>query len=89
RRLVPAGSPGRSLHLEIEGSGGGDWYIALDSPAARGSAEQVVAQVALEGVEFCRLVAGHVRPVDAAAGQRGDREAISDVLCAAASLSRL
>ncbi|MYQ78288.1 MULTISPECIES: zf-HC2 domain-containing protein [unclassified Streptomyces] len=88
-RLVSAGSPGRSLHLEIEGSGGGDWYIALDSPAALGSAEHVVAQVALEGVEFCRLVAGHVPPVEAAAGQRGDREAISDVLSAAASLSRL
>ncbi|MGW6591222.1 maleylpyruvate isomerase N-terminal domain-containing protein, partial [Streptomyces globisporus] len=30
--LVTAGAPGRSLHLEIEGHGGGDWYIALDSP---------------------------------------------------------
>ncbi|TRV77792.1 MDMPI N domain containing protein [Streptomyces sp. 130] len=88
-RLVSAGSPGRSLHLEIEGSGGGDWYIALDSPAALGSAEHAVAQIALDGVEFCRLVAGHVPPVEAAAGQHGDREAIRDVLFAAASLSRL
>lgn len=89
RRLVAAGAPGRSLHLEIEGSGGGDWYIALDSPAALGSPDHTVAQVALDGVEFCRLVAGHVPPVEAAAGQRGDREAIQDVLFAAASLSRL
>ncbi|THA73222.1 MDMPI N domain containing protein [Streptomyces sp. A0642] len=89
RQLVTAGSPGRSLHLEVEGSGGGDWYIALDSPAALGSAEHTVAQVALDGVEFCQLVAGHVPPVEAAAGQRGDREAIRDVLFAAASLSRL
>ncbi|PZT75862.1 MULTISPECIES: zf-HC2 domain-containing protein [unclassified Streptomyces] len=89
RQLVTAGSPGRSLHLEIEGSGGGDWYVALDSPAALGSAEHSVAQVALDGVEFCRLVAGRVQPVEAAAGQRGDREAIRDVLFAAASLSRL
>ncbi|MFJ4503049.1 zf-HC2 domain-containing protein [Streptomyces sp. NPDC088864] len=89
RQLVTAGSPGRSLHLEIEGSGGGDWYVALDSPAALGSAEHSVAQVALDGVEFCRLLAGHVPPVEAAAGQRGDREAIRDVLFAAASLSRL
>lgn len=37
RHLVTAGSPGRSLHLEVEGSGGGDWYIPLDSPAALGS----------------------------------------------------
>ncbi|MEU2246969.1 zf-HC2 domain-containing protein [Streptomyces sp. NPDC019224] len=89
RQLVAAGSPGRSLHLEIEGSGGGDWYVALDSPAALGSAEHTVAQVALDGVEFCRLVAGHVPPVDAAAGRSGDREAIRDVLFTAASLSRL
>ncbi|MFB7913983.1 anti-sigma factor family protein [Streptomyces sp. NPDC056061] len=89
RHLVTAGSPGRSLHLEIEGSGGGDWYIPLDSPAALGSPDHAVAQVALDGVEFCRLVAGHVPPVEAAAGQQGDREAIRDVLFAAASLSRL
>ncbi|MFE4648185.1 maleylpyruvate isomerase N-terminal domain-containing protein [Streptomyces sp. NPDC056707] len=89
RHLVTAGSPGRSLHLEIEGSGGGDWYIALDSPAALGSPAHAVAQVALDGAEFCQLVAGHVSPVEAAAGQEGDREAIRDVLFAAASLSRL
>ncbi|MFJ6612891.1 zf-HC2 domain-containing protein [Streptomyces sp. NPDC091289] len=87
--LVAAGAPGRSLHLEIEGHGGGDWYIALDSPAAVGSPERAVAQVALDGVEFCRLVAGHISPVEAAAGQEGDREAIRDVLFATASLSRL
>lgn len=89
RQLVAAGSPGRSLRLEVEGRGGGDWYIALDSPAAVGCPEHTVAQVALDGVEFCRLVAGHISPVEAAAGQEGDREAISDVLFAAASLSRL
>ncbi len=87
--LVTAGTPGRSLHLEIEGHGGGDWYIALDSPAAVGAPELAVAQVALDGVEFCRLVAGRISPVEAAAGQEGDREAIRDVLFATASLSRL
>ncbi|MCX4823860.1 zf-HC2 domain-containing protein [Streptomyces sp. NBC_01142] len=89
RHLVTPGAPGRSLHLEVEGSGGGNWYIALDSPAATGSRDLAVAQVALDGVEFCRLVAGHVPPEEAAAGQDGDREAIRDVLFAAASLSRL
>ncbi|WP_405807796.1 zf-HC2 domain-containing protein [Streptomyces sp. NBC_00210] len=89
KHLVVPGTPGRSLHLEVEGSGGGNWYIALDSPAAVGSADEAVAQVALDGVEFCRLVAGHVSPEEAAAGQDGDREAIRDVLFAAASLSRL
>jgi hypothetical protein len=89
KHLVAAGAPGRSLHLEVEGSGGGNWFIALDSPAAVGSAEQTVAQVALDGVEFCRLLAGHISPEEAAAGQDGDREAVRDVLFAAASLSRL
>ncbi|MFD6528768.1 maleylpyruvate isomerase N-terminal domain-containing protein [Streptomyces sp. NPDC060184] len=89
KELVAAGSPGRSLHLEVEGRGGGDWYIPLDSPAAVGSADRAVAQIALDGVEFCELVAGHVEPVEAAVGQVGDRQAITDVLFAAASLSRL
>ncbi|MGW0499165.1 maleylpyruvate isomerase N-terminal domain-containing protein [Streptomyces sp. NPDC003007] len=89
RHLVAAGEPGRSLRLEIEGSGGGEWLIPLDSPAAKGSAEHEVAHVALDGVEFCRLAAGHVPPQEAAAGQVGDKEAIRDVLFAAASLSRM
>lgn len=87
--LVPAGAPGRSLRLEIEGAAGGQWLIPLDSPAAVGSAEFEVAHVALDGVEFCKLAAGHVPPEEAAAGQVGDREAIRDVLFAAASLSRM
>ncbi|WP_309505810.1 zf-HC2 domain-containing protein [Streptomyces pyxinae] len=89
QHLVVPGAPGRSLHLEVEGAGGGDWYIALDSPAAFGAPDRAVAQVAVEGEEFCRLVAGHVPPEEAALGRRGDREAIHDVLHAAASLSRL
>ncbi|WP_053743948.1 zf-HC2 domain-containing protein [Streptomyces sp. NRRL WC-3618] len=89
RHLVPAGEPGRSLRLEIEGSGGGEWLIPLDSPAALPSAAHEVAHVALDGTEFCQLAAGHVSPEEAAAGQDGDREAIRDVLFAAASLSRM
>ncbi|GHH47044.1 hypothetical protein GCM10018773_39000 [Streptomyces candidus] len=87
--LVTAGSPGRTLHLEVEGPGGGDWWIPLDSPAAVGSADRKVAHIALDGVEFCQLAAGHVSPQEAAAGQLGDRTAVRDVLFAAASLSRL
>ena len=87
--LVAAGRPGRSLRLEIEGNGGGEWLIPLDSPGAVGSAEFEVAHVALDDVEFCRLAAGHVPPEEAAAGQLGDPAAIRDVLFAAASLSRM
>ncbi|MCT2592657.1 zf-HC2 domain-containing protein [Streptomyces sp. N2-109] len=89
KRLSVPGAPGRTLHLEVEGSGGGDWYIPLDSPAASASPEEEVAHVALDGVEFCQLAAGHVAPQEVAAGQWGDREAIRDVLFAAASLSHL
>ncbi|MFJ3194822.1 zf-HC2 domain-containing protein [Streptomyces griseoviridis] len=89
RHLVPAGEPGRTLRLEIEGAGGGTWLIPLDSPAATGSAEHEVAHIALEGVEFCRLAAGHVPPREAPAGRLGDAEAIRDVLYATASMSRM
>ncbi|MFE9565633.1 maleylpyruvate isomerase N-terminal domain-containing protein [Streptomyces sp. NPDC006487] len=89
RGLVAAGAPGRTLHLEIEGAGGGGWDIALDSPAAKPSPEHTVARIALDGAEFCQLAAGHISPEEAAVGQNGDREAIRDVLFAAASLSRM
>lgn len=87
--LTEAGTPGRTLRLDVEGEGGGHWYIPLDSPAAIASPETTVATVALEGVEFCQLAAGHRQPEELATGQYGDREAIHDVLSATASLSRL
>ncbi|MBQ1119067.1 anti-sigma factor [Streptomyces sp. B15] len=87
--LAAAGAPGRTLHLEVEGNGGGDWYIPLDSPGARASPEGKVAHIALDGLEFCQLAAGHVPPLEAAAGQDGDLQAVRDVLYATASLSRL
>ncbi|MGW2325427.1 zf-HC2 domain-containing protein [Streptomyces sp. NPDC001700] len=89
RRLVEAGAPGRTLHLEVEGPGGGDWFIALDSPAAVGTREETVAQIALDPETFHQLAAGHVPPQEAAVGQQGDVEAIRDVLFATASLSRM
>ncbi|WP_461028448.1 zf-HC2 domain-containing protein, partial [Streptomyces sparsus] len=89
RQLTTAGAPGRTLHLEVEGSGGGHWYIPLDSPGTVPSPDRAVAHVALDGTEFCQLAAGHVPPLDAAAGAEGDQEAIRDVLLATASLSRL
>jgi hypothetical protein len=88
-RLVAAGSPGRSLLLEIEGNGGGRWYLPLDSPGALASEEGMVAHLAMDSVEFCQLAAGHIEPERIAAGQLGDRAVIRDVLFATASLSRL
>ncbi|WP_344629204.1 zf-HC2 domain-containing protein [Streptomyces glaucosporus] len=89
RRLTAAGAPGRTLRLEVEGPGGGEWYVPLDSPAALATPEQTVARLVMEGTEFCLLAAGHVPPQEAAAGQEGDREAIRDALWAVASLSRM
>lgn len=88
-RLAEAGVPGRSLLLEIEGAGGGQWYLPLDSPGAAASRDRTVAHVALDGVEFCQLAAGHLEPERIAVGQSGDRDVIRDVLHATASLSRL
>ncbi|MEU6817153.1 maleylpyruvate isomerase N-terminal domain-containing protein [Streptomyces sp. NPDC046860] len=88
RGAAPARTPARSLRLEIEGAAGGQWLIPLDSPAGP-VPEHEVAHVALDGVEFCRLAAGHLTPEETTAGQRGDREAIRDVLTATASLSRM
>ncbi|MGV9850508.1 zf-HC2 domain-containing protein [Streptomyces sp. NPDC003442] len=89
RRLVEAGTPGRTLHLQVEGTGGGDWYIPLDSPAATAAPEEAVATIALDQEAFYLLASGHVPPQEAAAGLSGDTEAIRDVLFATASLSRL
>ncbi|MEU8589108.1 zf-HC2 domain-containing protein [Streptomyces sp. NPDC048664] len=87
---APGDRAGRALRLQIEGSGGGQWLIPLDSPDGTDVATgPEVAHLALDGVEFCRLAAGHVPPEEAATGQTGDREAIRDVLFAAASLSRM
>ncbi|MER5491297.1 zf-HC2 domain-containing protein [Streptomyces sp. NPDC002490] len=83
------GAPARSVRLEIEGFGGGDWHIPLDPPGGADPAVHVVAHVALDDTEFCRLAAGHVAPEEAAAGREGDRRAIQEVLAATASLSRL
>ncbi|QKW10832.1 MDMPI N domain containing protein [Streptomyces sp. NA04227] len=86
-RPVGVGSPGRSLRLEVEGAGGGQWLIPLDSPHATGSAAHEVAHLALDGVEFCRLAAGRVAPREAVAGEHGDRDAVHEVLCAASRLA--
>jgi uncharacterized protein (TIGR03083 family) len=88
-RLVAAGTQGRSLHLHIEGNGGGHWDISLDSPGALASRDNAIASIALDSVEFCHLTAGHIAPERVAVGQEGDSTAIRDVLFAAASLSRL
>ncbi|WP_326597396.1 zf-HC2 domain-containing protein [Streptomyces sp. NBC_01803] len=91
-RLTTAGATGRTIHLEVEGAGGGHWYIPLDSPTAavaRTETRSAVAHVALDDVVFCQLAAGRITPEEAASGGEGDPAVIRDVLFAAAALSRL
>jgi hypothetical protein len=88
-RLVTAGTPGRCLHLHVEGRGGGHWYVPLDSPGAAAPAESAVARLAVDSLDFCRLAAGHLTPAEVPVGHDGDPEAVRDVLTACAALSRL
>ncbi|MEW1908585.1 zf-HC2 domain-containing protein [Kitasatospora sp. NPDC085895] len=82
---VPAGSPGRSLRLVIDGPAAGEWLIPLDGP---GGPAEPVAEMALDGLEFCYLAAAHRDPDLIPVGREGDREAIRQVLHALPLLSR-
>ncbi len=69
--LVTAGEPGAACGWRSRARAAASELIPLDSPGAVGSAEHEVAHVALDGVEFCRLAAGHVPPAEAAGGSAG------------------
>ncbi|MER5865824.1 zf-HC2 domain-containing protein [Kitasatospora sp. NPDC002040] len=81
----PLTGPGRVLRLVIEGPAAGEWLIPLDGPGTGGPQ---VAELVLDGLEFCNLVAAHRDPDRIPAGEYGDRTAIRDVLRAAPLLSR-
>ncbi|BFV57745.1 zf-HC2 domain-containing protein [Kitasatospora sp. CMC57] len=81
----PAAGPGRVLRLVIEGPASGEWLIPLDGA---GTAGPPVAELVLDGIEFCNLVAAHRDPDRIPAGEHGDRGAIREVLRAAPLLSR-
>lgn len=83
------GTPGRSLRLQIEGESGGDWYLPLDGPEGPAEQNNCVSHVVLDEVEFCRVAAGHLAPLQAAVGQDGDQTAVVELLYAMASMSRL
>ena len=68
-------------YLEIEGAGGGEWYIPLDSPGAAGSPGAQRWRTS----RWTAWSSASWRPAtgsrtDLAAGQEGDRDAIHDVL---------
>ncbi|WP_431679982.1 MDMPI N domain containing protein [Kitasatospora sp. KL5] len=87
-RAQPAAAaavPGRALRLVIDGPAAGEWLIPLDGA---GEGAEPVAEMALDGLEFCYLAAAHRDPDRIPVGEEGDREAIRQVLHALPLLSR-
>ncbi|MFF3641146.1 maleylpyruvate isomerase N-terminal domain-containing protein [Streptomyces sp. NPDC002564] len=87
--VLEPGAAERSLRLEIEGESGGAWYLPLDTPGGRAGPDNCVSHLVLPEVDFCRLAAGRLSPLQVAAGQQGDRTAIVELLHAVSSMSRL
>ncbi|WP_051969959.1 zf-HC2 domain-containing protein [Kitasatospora azatica] len=97
RQAAFAGGPaetgdGRVLRLVIEGPASGEWLIPLDGPARQASPEppqaDPVAELVMDGVEFCQLAAAHRDPEHLPVGEYGDRAAIRELLTAVPLLSR-
>ncbi|MCX4747275.1 maleylpyruvate isomerase N-terminal domain-containing protein [Kitasatospora sp. NBC_01287] len=92
---APAPGPGRTLRLVIEGPASGEWLIPLDggppdatAAAALAPPGDPVAEVVIDGVEFCQLAAAHRDPERLPVGEHGDRAAIRELLAAVPLLSR-
>lgn len=68
----------------IEGLAAGEWVVPLDG-AAEG---ETVAELVIDGVEFCQLAAAHRDPARLPVGEYGDRAAIRELLTALPLLSR-
>jgi hypothetical protein len=90
----PAAAPGaaRVLRLVIEGPASGQWLVPLDGPAPPGPPAEwslePVAELVMDGVEFCQLAAAHRDPAQLPVGEYGDRAAIRELLAAVPLLSR-
>ncbi|GAB2709917.1 zf-HC2 domain-containing protein [Kitasatospora kifunensis] len=101
---APTGGSARTVRLVIEGPANGQWLIPLDGPprdeasgepgtasdlvAENLAAENPVAELVIDGVEFCQLAAAHRDPDRLPVGEYGDRAAIREVLTAVPLLSR-
>ncbi|MFF7632331.1 maleylpyruvate isomerase N-terminal domain-containing protein [Kitasatospora sp. NPDC008050] len=89
-----AGGSARTLRLVIEGPANGEWLIPLDGTAHREESSEAaamgdpVAELVIDGVEFCQLAAAHRDPDRLPVGEYGDRAAIREVLAAVPLLSR-
>ncbi|MEU9128322.1 sigma factor [Kitasatospora sp. NPDC048540] len=81
----PAGDR-RLLRLVIDGPAAGEWRIPLDGLQDDGGPP--VAEMVLDGLEFCYLAAAHRDPDLLPVGRHGDLAAIREVLHAVPLLSR-
>jgi hypothetical protein len=78
------------VRLVIEGPAAGQWLIPLDGrlPGPDQPPCEPVAELVMDGVEFCQLAAAHRDPEQLPVGEYGDRAAIREVLAAVPLLSR-
>ncbi|TQF03817.1 MDMPI N domain containing protein [Kitasatospora acidiphila] len=85
-----AAGSGRTVRLVIEGPAAGQWLIPLDGrpSAPEQPPSEPVAELVMDGVEFCALAAAHRDPEHLPVGEYGDRAAIREVLAAVPLLSR-
>ncbi|MGF1425191.1 zf-HC2 domain-containing protein [Kitasatospora sp. LaBMicrA B282] len=88
---APAGAP-RTVRLVVEGPASGEWLIPLDGPRPDAPGPEPmadpVAELVIDGVEFCQLAAAHRDPDHLPVGEFGDRTAIRELLTAVPLLSR-
>jgi uncharacterized protein (TIGR03083 family) len=88
--LRPREEKPRVLRLLVEGRGGGEWLVPLDAlePPAAAADLEPTATIAVDGVEFCQLCAGHTPPDRLPVGLTGDSALAREVLRAVPLLSR-
>ncbi|WP_441250721.1 MDMPI N domain containing protein [Kitasatospora sp. McL0602] len=84
-RPTPTPPLPRLVRLVVEGPAAGEWLVPLDGTADNAD---VVASVAVDGLEFCYLAAARRDPARLPVGQYGDAAAVRQLLEAAPLLSR-
>ncbi|MFD9130368.1 hypothetical protein [Kitasatospora sp. NPDC059571] len=74
--------------MDSEGPAAGEWLIPLDGAAGPADDSPPVAEMVMDGLEFCHLAAAHRDPGRLPVGSDGDRAAVEEVLRALPLLSR-
>jgi uncharacterized protein (TIGR03083 family) len=92
-RLLPAamdaagaGHPGRAVRLVLTGPGGGERQVPLSAARPAAPPGQVVAQITLPAVRFCRLLAGRIPVTEAGPDTSGDPTAVAHFLAVAVTM---